>query len=292
MDKAFTITADPGYTIADVLVDGISVGAVASHMFTNVQAGHTIAASFVSVDNIAAVPANGAAITALNPCLTVPVVFTRADATPVRGYSVTLELSSNLTLCGAQFVSAGYPLAPRNLQVTPLGGNRWTIDEVTLGSPCGGMGSAAIFTVDVTSSEISGSGSITVVSALARDCGNAPVPVSPGVPATIAIRGGPVGVGDPLRSDDLSLAPPAPNPARNGILVRFTLPREADVSLAAFDPAGRKLADLERGRLPAGEHRVTWNFRDASGRELAAGYYVLKLRVGDRVLAQSGIRVR
>ena len=32
--------------VADVLVDGSSVGAVTSHTFTNVTAGHTIAASF------------------------------------------------------------------------------------------------------------------------------------------------------------------------------------------------------------------------------------------------------
>ncbi|NUQ43175.1 MAG: choice-of-anchor D domain-containing protein, partial [Calditrichaceae bacterium] len=43
----FNISAYPGYSIADVLVDGGSVGAVSSYTFTNVLAGHTIAASFV-----------------------------------------------------------------------------------------------------------------------------------------------------------------------------------------------------------------------------------------------------
>jgi hypothetical protein len=45
-DQGFTITADAGYHISDVLVDGSSVGAVTSYTFTNVQADHTIAASF------------------------------------------------------------------------------------------------------------------------------------------------------------------------------------------------------------------------------------------------------
>ena len=40
-DQAFTITPDPGYHIADVVVDGISIGAVGSHTFTDVQAAHT-----------------------------------------------------------------------------------------------------------------------------------------------------------------------------------------------------------------------------------------------------------
>ncbi len=107
----------------------------------------------------------------------------------------------------------------------------------------------------------------------------------------IVIRPDFVGVGDAPRPDELSLAAPAPNPARDEILLRYTLPREAEVSLAVFDLAGRRLAELERGRLPAGEHRVTWNFRDGSGREFAAGYYVIKLRVGDRTLTRSGIRM-
>jgi len=45
-DQAFTITADPCYMIADVTVDGGSVGAVSSYTFTNVTADHTIQASF------------------------------------------------------------------------------------------------------------------------------------------------------------------------------------------------------------------------------------------------------
>lgn len=51
-DQGFLITADPGYQIADVLVDGVSVGAVASYLFTTVSASHTIAASFVLASGI------------------------------------------------------------------------------------------------------------------------------------------------------------------------------------------------------------------------------------------------
>ena len=42
----YTITPDPNHHVVDVLVDGISAGAVASHTFTDVQTPHTIAASF------------------------------------------------------------------------------------------------------------------------------------------------------------------------------------------------------------------------------------------------------
>ncbi len=48
-DKTFTITANSGYQIADVLVDGSSVGAVSSYTFTNVTADHTISATFSAI---------------------------------------------------------------------------------------------------------------------------------------------------------------------------------------------------------------------------------------------------
>lgn len=44
----FTITPDSGYEIADVLVDGVSVGAVRSYTFENVTSDHTISAAFRS----------------------------------------------------------------------------------------------------------------------------------------------------------------------------------------------------------------------------------------------------
>ena len=45
-NKTFTITPDTGYLVADVLVDGTSAGAVTSYTFNNIQANHTIVASF------------------------------------------------------------------------------------------------------------------------------------------------------------------------------------------------------------------------------------------------------
>ena len=45
-DKTFTITPDGGYRISDVRVDGVSVGAVSSYTFDNVQKRHTIEAFF------------------------------------------------------------------------------------------------------------------------------------------------------------------------------------------------------------------------------------------------------
>ena len=44
--QSFIVTADPWYHVADVVVDGGSVGAVATYTFDNVSGDHTIVASF------------------------------------------------------------------------------------------------------------------------------------------------------------------------------------------------------------------------------------------------------
>ena len=48
--RTFTITADPGYRIADVIVDGQAVGASQRYTFSNVNANHTIEAHFEIID--------------------------------------------------------------------------------------------------------------------------------------------------------------------------------------------------------------------------------------------------
>ena len=70
----------------------------------------------------------------------------------------------------------------------------------------------------------------------------------------------------------LRFAPPAPNPLHRSATFAFDLPKEAPVSLAIFDAAGRRVAQLADGTWPAGRHRLDWNVvRD--GRALPGGLY-------------------
>lgn len=55
-DQAYTITPDEGYGVADVKVDGQSVGAVTSYIFENVMADHTIEAIFAELPREAVLP--------------------------------------------------------------------------------------------------------------------------------------------------------------------------------------------------------------------------------------------
>ena len=83
-DQSFTITASPGYHVLDVVVDGGSQGVQTSWTFTNVQANHTIAATFAANPPVAAV-ANLVAtqVRTGNPAGQVTQITLTWDAVPV-----------------------------------------------------------------------------------------------------------------------------------------------------------------------------------------------------------------
>jgi len=47
--QAYAIAADPCFVIADVVVDGVSQGAIPSYTFADVVTDHTIAVTFATV---------------------------------------------------------------------------------------------------------------------------------------------------------------------------------------------------------------------------------------------------
>jgi hypothetical protein len=57
--QSFSITANSGYRITDVKVDGVSKGKVSSYTFTNVTANHTIKASFSAITYTLTITKNG-----------------------------------------------------------------------------------------------------------------------------------------------------------------------------------------------------------------------------------------
>jgi hypothetical protein len=91
---------------------------------------------------------------------------------------------------------------------------------------------------------------------------------------------------------EVFLAPPAPNPARSGVALRFGLPREAPVTLAVHDAAGRRVRGLLSGTLPAGEHPVTWDLRDDAGRAVPDGIYFVRMTAEHRTLTTRVLKLR
>lgn len=76
----------------------------------------------------------------------------------------------------------------------------------------------------------------------------------------------------------IALGPARPNPFARSTSLTVSLPREADVDLTVHDLAGRRVATLASGRLPAGRRDFTW-----SGSGVRDGLYFVRLTVDGRV---------
>ena len=69
-----------------------------------------------------------------------------------------------------------------------------------------------------------------------------------------------------------------PNPAIGDVRLWLTLTSGGRVALDVYDVGGRKVRSLEEGFLGAGMHELGWDRRDASGRTLPAGVYLVNAR--------------
>jgi Big-like domain-containing protein len=86
--QAFTITPSTSYTIASVLVDGVSVGAVATYTFSNVTVNHTISATFAAPLITVSAGNNQTALTGATFGSTLAVLVTTAAGTPLAATAV------------------------------------------------------------------------------------------------------------------------------------------------------------------------------------------------------------
>jgi glycosidase len=124
----------------------------------------------------------------------------------------------------------------------------------------------------------------------------------PGAGESFSRPGGPVALGQVVRiapaaltadapsgvaGAGLALAPPAPNPARGAVALRFTLPAAVHARLAVHDVAGRRVAVLVDGVLPAGPHEAEWEGGDAG-----PGLYFARLEAAGSAVTRRIARVR
>lgn len=98
-NQTFTMAPAPGYHVADVLVDGVSVGAVTNYTFTNVTANHTIEAIFSDTYTItASAGANGS----ITPSGTISVLQGASQ-----GFTITPDLHYHVANVLVDGVSVG-----------------------------------------------------------------------------------------------------------------------------------------------------------------------------------------
>lgn len=74
----------------------------------------------------------------------------------------------------------------------------------------------------------------------------------------------------------------APTPFGFSTVIRFVTERPAQVLVTIFDVAGREVRQLNASTLPTGSHAMTWDGRDASGRQAPTGAYFYRIEAADR----------
>ncbi len=90
------------------------------------------------------------------------------------------------------------------------------------------------------------------------------------------------------RSVDLDVMPAVftqlkgayPNPFNPMTKIAFSMAEAGHVELSVYDTSGRRVARLASETYSAGDHTVTWEGRDDSGRAMASGTYFVQMKAG------------
>ena len=139
-NQTFTILADSGYVVSDVLVDGSSVGAVSSYTFANVTSSHVISASFVEGYTLA-VTTTGNGSGTITPSLTGPAYppgtkvtlrATRDVSSVFEGFSgdcTSTRTSCTITLNKNATVSAAFKLKTLKIKATVEGNGSVSLEQ-------------------------------------------------------------------------------------------------------------------------------------------------------------------
>jgi len=278
-DQTFTISPASCYAIADVSVDGSSVGPVTSYTFTNVASNHTVAASFAAILSAGAthvdVSCDGESNGSIDLTVTggtEPYAFlwsngaTEEDLAVLAAgtYDVTITDAAGCTASTSVTVGAGEDPA---IAAEVRGSGSVSPSGSTVVS-CGGD-LALTFTPDP---------GFQLVSVLIDNVSIGPVPGYTFTNVTrphtiIALFGQTTGVGaTPL---EFSLGRPSPNPARGRASFEFAVARTAKVRLSVLDVTGHEVAVLAEGTFSPGRYPMTWDGLTA-GNRAAPGVYFLR----------------
>jgi hypothetical protein len=89
----------------------------------------------------------------------------------------------------------------------------------------------------------------------------------------------------------LALGASYPEPFTSGAFVPYGLLSPARVEARIVDPAGRIVARLAGGEMPAGRHLLRWDGRNAAGEVAPAGVYQLLITAGAERATEALLRL-
>ncbi|MDZ4723369.1 MAG: FlgD immunoglobulin-like domain containing protein [candidate division Zixibacteria bacterium] len=82
---------------------------------------------------------------------------------------------------------------------------------------------------------------------------------------------------------EFSLNQNYPNPFNPSTQIAFALPTASKVELSIFNVLGQKVNTVVDGDMPAGNHTVTWDGRNASGSSVSSGVYFYRIVAGSNI---------
>jgi hypothetical protein len=89
-----------------------------------------------------------------------------------------------------------------------------------------------------------------------------------------------------------TLAEPAPNPSGSNLSVAYSVPTAGAVAVRIYDAQGRLVSTLTSGPHSAGEHRASWDGRNAHGLRVATGTYFVRLESQSACLTRKAVLTR
>ena len=311
--QAFAITPDVGHHVADVRVDGASVGAVASYDFTSVTANHSIAASFAVDSYLLTVSIVGAGSVTRAPDqasyeLGASVTLT---AVPTSGFAFvgwsgdTSTTTNPLTVvmdgshtCTATFVDSAAPVVT---VTAPNGG-----EVFSLGQPANltwiATDGVGVTSIDLFLSRDGATGPFDSIATGVANSGSydwlVTEPATTNAFLKVIAHDAAGGAGSDLSDVAFSIAGSAgvedgavtafalsavmPNPAHNLARIGFALPRVARIHLAVLDVQGREVLTLADGEYNAGRHEAAFSTSRAPG----PGLYFVRMTTPTRSFVQ------
>jgi len=102
------------------------------------------------------------------------------------------------------------------------------------------------------------------------------VPIKNHVLQSAFMETGSTGISDGEEVATLRMMPPSPNPFRGESRLSFVTPRAGRATLAIYDVAGHRVAEILNGPVSDGEHHASWD-GTSGGRPCASGIYFASL---------------
>ncbi|MCH8170308.1 MAG: T9SS type A sorting domain-containing protein [Bacteroidetes bacterium] len=313
VDQSFTITPNTGYLVADVLVDGNSVGAVTSYTFTNVLTDHTISATF----KISSFGLKQAAKDILIPYLTDPdKKIRKAVEKAIKHIDKSLE--AKLWVDVNHLTKKGKKVFDEEKKAVKKLKNKKFIPPFSVDAleAINFLLTADNNLAQVAINEVVCGGNSKCEKELQRankEMAKALVELSKNKydkaidhykkawkhaqkakkKMAVASNNESISLDNSINVPvDFTLSQNYPNPFNPSTVIKYALPEASFVTLKIYNMLGQEIKTLVSGDKSAGVYNVQWNGKDNYGSPVASGTYIYRVIAGSNVVSKKMILLR